>query len=195
MSPTDERNRPSAPIDDLPTLEAGRIRLRGFREADFEDFYAVHADPRVMRYWSFPAWTERSQGRARFADAMAGRDADEKLCWAIADTNDNRLIGGVTVFSIDRPQGRAEIGYALRSDHWGRGLAREALQLALAHAFGPLGLRRIEADIDPRNTASCALAERVGFLREGVLRERWQVAGELQDSAMYGLLARDWHAH
>lgn len=180
--------------DDLPELAAERIRLRGFRTDDLDDFYAVHADPRVMRYWSFPAWTERSQAHARFASAMSGRDPDKLLCWVIAERADDRLIGGVTLFAIDRAQGRAEIGYALHADHWGCGLAREALRLALAHAFDTLGLRRIEADIDPRNTASCALAERMGFVREGVLRERWQVAGELQDSAIYGLLARDWRA-
>lgn len=182
------------PHDDLPVLESARLRLRGFRDDDLADLYAVHSDPQVMRYWSFPAWTELAQARERLANAMGGRDAQRLLCWALAERTDDRLVGGVTLFSIDRAQGRAEIGYSLRSDRWGRGLAREAMQLALAHAFGALGLRRVEADIDPRNGASCALAERLGFVREGVLRERWQVAGELQDSAMYGLLARDWHA-
>lgn len=194
MPTFDESGRAPAPIDELPTLEASRIRLRGFRDADFENFHALHADPRVMRYWSFPAWTERSQARARFADAMSGRHADDKLCWVITQNNHDRLIGGVTLFSIDRTQGRAEIGYALHCDHWGRGLAHEALRLALAHAFDALELRRLEADIDPRNSASCALAERMGFVREGLLRERWCVADELQDSAVYGLLARDWRA-
>lgn len=178
--------------DDLPVLAGERIRLRGFREDDLHDLYAVHSDVEVMRYWSFPAWTELSQARERLANARAGRDAERLLCWAIADRDDDRVIGGVTLFAIDRAQGRAEIGYSLRSDQWGRGLAREALQLALAHAFDTLGLRRVEADIDPRNTRSCGLAERMGFVREGVLRERWLVADALQDSAMYGLLARDW---
>ena len=180
--------------DDLPLVAGDRVHLRAHHDGDLDDLYAVHADPRVMRYWSFPAWTERAQSQARLADAMAGRDADRKLCWAIAGRDDDRLIGGVTLFAIDRAQGRAEVGYSLRADHWGRGLASEALQLALDHAFDTLGLRRIEADIDPRNTASCLLAERLGFVREGLLRERWRVADELQDSAIYGLLARDWRA-
>lgn len=180
--------------DDLPLLEGERIRLREFREDDLHDLYAVHSDPEVMRYWSVPTWTDLSQAQDRLANAMSGRDPQRLLCWAIAERGDDRLVGGVTLFSIDRAQGRAEIGYSLRSDRWGRGLAREALQLALAHAFSGLGLRRIEGDIDPRNTASCALVERLGFVREGLLRERWLVAGELQDSAMYGLLARDWRA-
>ncbi|MFD0739228.1 GNAT family N-acetyltransferase [Lysobacter koreensis] len=192
-APTSTQDTASV-LDDLPVLDGERIRLRGFREDDLHDLYAVHSDPQVMRYWSFPAWTELAQAQDRLANAMSGRDPRRLLCWAIAERGDDRLVGGVTLFSIDRAQGRAEVGYSLRSDRWGRGLAREALQLALAHAFDGLGLRRVEADVDPRNAASCALVERFGFVREGLLRERWLVAGELQDSAIYGLLARDWRA-
>ncbi|GAB2613923.1 GNAT family N-acetyltransferase [Novilysobacter erysipheiresistens] len=182
------------PRDDLPLLEGARVRLRGFREDDLGDFYAVHSDPVVNRYWSFPAWTDPSQARDYFASAIGGRDADRMLCWAIADLDNDRLIGATTLFAINRPQGRAEVGYALSASHWGRGLAQEALRLVLGHAFDALELRRIEADIDPRNAGSCRLIERMGFVREGLLRERWCVAGEVSDSAIYGLLATDWRA-
>ena len=177
--------------DDLPTLEGPRIRLRGFREDDLQDFYAVHSDPVVNRYWSFPAWTDVSQARDYFASAIGGRDAGRMLCWAIADLDDDRLIGAATLLAIDRAQARAEIGYALRASHWGRGLAQEALRLVCDHAFDVLELRRIEADIDPRNAGSCRLIERMGFRREGLLRHRWCVAGEVSDSTIYGLLASD----
>ena len=178
----------------LPVLDAGAVRLRPHREGDLEDFFALYSDPQVMRYWSFPAWTHVDQARERFAGALAGHDPSRLLCWALADADSDRLIGGITLFAINAEQGRAEIGYALHSSQWGRGHARAALDRALDHAFGPLGLRRVEADIDPRNAASCRLVARLGFVREGVLRERWCVGGELQDSAMYGLLARDWLA-
>ncbi|MGH8074598.1 MAG: GNAT family N-acetyltransferase [Lysobacter sp.] len=179
------------PTDDLPALEGPRIRLRGFREDDLQDFYEVHSDPVVNRYWSFPAWTEVSQARDYFASAIGGRDAGRMLCWVISERYSDRLVGSTTLFAIDREQGRAEIGYALRASHWGRGYAQEALRLALGHAFDTLGLRRIEADIDPRNAGSCKLVERMGFVREGLLRDRWCVAGEISDSAIYGLLASD----
>ncbi|MEG3192695.1 GNAT family N-acetyltransferase [Lysobacter sp. D1-1-M9] len=191
-------NAPDAPAaaapDDLPVLTGERLRLRGFREDDLPDFFAVHSDPAVNRYWSFPAWTDIAQARDYFADAIAARDATRMLCWVIAERDSDRLIGAATLCAIHREQGRAEIGYALRSSHWGRGYAQDALRLALAHAFEGLALRRVEADIDPRNQGSCRLAERLGFVREGLLRERWHVAGELCDSALYGLLAREWHA-
>ena len=90
-----------------------------------------------------------------------------------------------------RPSGAVEMGYWIARPFWGRGYATEALKLAVDFAFGTLGLARLEDDIDPRNEPSCRLVERIGFIREGLLRERWYVAGEVTDSAMYGLLARE----
>ena len=164
-----------------------RIHLRAFREDDTNALYAIYSDPKVMRYWSYPPWTERSQADAYLSRALAAPDDGTTLAWAIAKHDDDALIGTATLFHIDSEQGRAELGYALAAVHWGRGLAREALRIALTYAFDVLGLRRIEADVDPRNHASCRLLERLGFVREGLLRERWSVAGELQDSAIHGL--------
>jgi RimJ/RimL family protein N-acetyltransferase len=70
----------------------------------------------------------------------------------------------------------------------------EALVAVVDYAFGPLGLRRLEADTDPRNLASQRALERLGFTREGLLRERWQVGDEISDTALFGLLAREWVA-
>ncbi len=178
----------------LPVLDGTRLTLRAHREEDLPAFFALYADPRVTRYWSFPAWTDIEQARERFDGVLDGNDPARMLGWAIATRDDDRLIGGVTLFGINQAQGRAELGYSLHTDHWGHGYAREAVALVLAHAFDVLHLRRIEADIDPRNAASCRLVQRFGFVHEGVLRERWHVAGELCDTALYGLLERDWRA-
>jgi ribosomal-protein-alanine N-acetyltransferase len=83
-------------------------------------------------------------------------------------------------------------GYILGSEHWGRGYANEAQRRLTEFDFGELALHRVEADTHPDNTASLRSLERLGFQREGVLRERWIVAGEVSDSVVLGLLARDW---
>jgi Acetyltransferase (GNAT) domain len=70
----------------------------------------------------------------------------------------------------------------------------EALQAILEFGFGELDLNRIEADIDPRNGASARTLERLGFTKEGYLRERWIVGDEVSDTALYGLLRREWHS-
>jgi RimJ/RimL family protein N-acetyltransferase len=69
---------------------------------------------------------------------------------------------------------------------------REAVGELLRFAFEELGLHRIEADVDPRNVASIRLLERVGFCLEGRMRERWIVGDEINDTAFYGLLRREW---
>ena len=84
---------------------------------------------------------------------------------------------------------------AIGSERLGAGdarYAREALTVLLDHAFSSLGLRRIEADVDPRNQGSLNTLEALGFRREGYLRQRWRVAGEIQDSVLMGLLASEW---
>jgi RimJ/RimL family protein N-acetyltransferase len=175
----------------LPLLESERLRLRGYRMQDLDAVLALYSDPRVMRYWSFPPWREPAQARAYLERAMAECAAGAVLAWALADRASDLLIGTATLHSLHREQGRAELGYSLSPQWQGRGLASEALRLVIGHAFGPMRLRRLEADVDPRNLPSCRLLERLGFHREGLLRARWRVAGEDCDSAMYGLLAHE----
>jgi len=70
----------------------------------------------------------------------------------------------------------------------------EAMQALVAFSFEQLGLRRLEAEVDPRNIASARLLVRLGFVEEGRLRQRWTRKGETTDSRFYGLLRADWSA-
>lgn len=177
-----------------PILEGARVRLRPYRAGDREALLAVFGDPGVVRYWSFPVWTSLAEADAFLAPLLAPRAPDDEptsVPWAIADLATDALLGTTTIFALQREQQRAEVGYSLASAYQGRGLASEAVTLALGHAFDVLELRRVEADVDPRNLPSCKLLERLGFKREGLLRERWNVNGEICDTALYGLLARE----
>ena len=177
---------------DQPELHTPRLRLREFRMDDAPVLFAIHSDPQVMRYWSYPAWTEMAQAERKVADILRQRREDGLLVWAICDATGDRLLGSCAVFDIRPEQGRAEIGYSLHRDWHGRGLASEALRAVLHYLFDGLGLRRIEADTDPRNTPSRRVLEKLGFVHEGLLRQRWDVNGELCDTALYGLLRREF---
>lgn len=176
----------------VPVLESPRLQLRTITRGDLDRIYALYSDPRSMRYWSFPAWTELQQARDWFQRQQDFCTQEEVWPWAVVRREDDRLIGLFTLFAVNRLQRRAEFGYLLDSAQWGHGYAQEAARLVLAYAFDALELARVEADIDPRNIASCRLVERLGFQREGLLRERWHVAGETTDTAFYGLLAREF---
>lgn len=177
--------------DRLPTLEGARVRLRAPRQADAAAVFRVYSDPRVLRYWSHGPWTDTAQADDWIARSATGFAERAFLQWVVASAEDDAVIGSTTLFACRAQHRRCEIGYALAAAYWGRGYAREALALALAEAFGPLRLHRVEADIDPRNLASIRLVEALGFRHEGTLRARYHVGAEVQDSAIYGLLASD----
>jgi len=164
------------------------VTLRSLRADDVDDLYTLFADAEVTRHWSFAAWTRRAQAE-EYLRLRLSLLPPAVYCWAIA--HDDRLIGSVTLFVLDGARG-GEIGYALAPAHQGRGLASEALRLAIAHAFDVLELARIEADVDPRNEASWRLLERLGFRREALLHDRCRRGDEVGDAAIYGLLRADW---
>ena len=176
----------------LPTIDAERVSLRWISAADTDAFYAIYSNPEVMRYWSTPPLADREAAAKLIREIHEGWQRHAILKWGIALRSDDQLIGSITLFNLDFNHRRAEIGYALGRDHWGRGYMNEALRAVLKYAFEVLHLNRIEADVDPRNAASIKTVERLGFQREGYLRERWQVSGEIQDAFFYGLLRREW---
>ena len=88
----------------------------------------------------------------------------------------------------------AYLGYYALAPFAGRGLMREGVELLLTHAFGPLALHRVEANVQPDNAASLRLVERVGFAREGYSRRYVKIAGQWRDHVRYALLAEDWRS-
>lgn len=183
-----------ADVTSLPVLETERLRIRPVTMADTDDLFAVFSSPRVMRYWSSPAMRERAEAVAYIQSIFDFFTERSLFQWGIALRADDRLIGTCTLFALDATHRRCEIGYALHDAHWRRGIMSEVLTRLFDFAFDELRIHRIEADVDPRNDASMGLLERLGFRREGYLRERWFVNDEIQDAAFLGLLAPDWRA-
>ena len=180
-----------AALPAFPQLHGKRVRLRGPTAGDTDDLFALFSDPAVMRYWSRAPMRERGEAEGLIGEMLEAFDKRELINWAIAG-HDDRVIGTCTLFRFDPRHRRAEVGYALRSDHWGRGLASEAVSLAIDWALRTLDLHRVEADIDPRNDASRRVLERLGFRSEGVLRERFFVGDSATDSELFGVLATEW---
>jgi RimJ/RimL family protein N-acetyltransferase len=180
--------------DTLPTLDAPRVRLRWLTADDVDGLHDIFSDETMMRFWSSPAMKQRAEAEALLAKVHQGFAEKSAFQWGIERKDDGRLLGTCTLFQVHAANQRAEIGYALASAYWKKGYMLEALTALLDYAFGPMKLRRLEADIDPRNGNSMRIVGKLGFRQEGLLRERWNVAGEIQDSAVLGLLAREWEA-
>ena len=178
-----------------PTLlHSARLRLRFLAAADAPALFAIFSDPQAMRYWSSAPWLGLAQAEAHVDQSQQGYLDGSTLRFGIELKDSGALIGTATLYAFDRRNRRCEVGYMLAREHWGRGYMPEALAALFEHGFGALDLHRIEADIHPDNAASASLLERLHFRREGHLRERWFVNGELSDSVIYGLLRADWQA-
>jgi RimJ/RimL family protein N-acetyltransferase len=180
--------------DRFPVLTTERLVLREATDHDVEPTFAMQTDPEVMRYWSSLPMHEITEARATVEQSKEYFIERTALRWVITLHGDDAMIGTASLFHLSEQNGRAEIGYALARAYWGKGYMREALTAVVDYAFGPFGLRRLEADIDPRNLRSVHALEQLGFVREGLLRERWQVGDEISDTAFMGLLAREWTA-
>ena len=181
------------PFDQL-TLSTERLLLRPLRVDDAEALFRMHTDLQVMRYLSTPPWQSVALAEELIAKDLAALPAGQHLRLGLVERSAWALVGSCSLFAFNEQCRRAELGYMLARPHWGVGLMHEALRAVVAFAFDGLKLNRIEADIDPRNSASARSLARLGFVEEGYLRERWIVDGEVSDTALYGLLRSDWLA-
>ena len=102
-------------------------------------------------------------------------------------------LAGALSLTIIRYTRSAEIGYWIGGDYEGRGLVTRAAAALLDQAFGPLGLDRVSLHTDPANERSRAVARRLGFVEEGLLRQGTAFPNERRDELVYGLLAQEWH--
>ena len=175
-------------------METKRLRLRPLREEDASVFFEVWSDPESVRYFSFPPLKGIEQAQARIADKLQASSYGKSVIFVIESKDSGEVLGDCGMHNGEPICQRAEIGYCLARRHWGKGYMTEAIDALIEYGFKKAGLRRIEADIDPRNLPSILLVERLGFKREGYLRERWVTGrGEVADTVLYGLIQSDRH--
>lgn len=175
----------------LPTLSSQRLSLCWIDYADVSGIYHIYSDGQVTRYWSQAAFSHQDDAHIYIESIHHGFDDGKLFQWGICTKGSQKLIGTCSLSDISASQGRAHLEIAISSEHWGHGYGREAMGVLIKHAFGDMGLRRLEADVNPHNARYLKSLETLGFKREGYLRQRWQVAGELQDSVVLGLLKSD----
>lgn len=171
-------------------ISTRRLHLRPFRTGDTEAVLAYANDPEWVRYLvniPCPFTLEDAESFIyRFSDLSRW---DELPMFAV--TIEDTAIGSVYL-NLDFQNDRAELGYDLARIHWGKGLATEAVASVLDWAFGNLPLHRIFATVDRRNTQSVRVLEKLGMIKEGLLRQHVKWNGEYRDNYYYGLLKKDW---
>ncbi len=105
---------------------------------------------------------------------------------------DDQVVGAISYNSIDRSNRSVEIGYWLAAGHQGKGVITKACRAMVDHAFSELALNRVVIRCGVGNTKSCAIARRLGFKQEGVLRQAGWLYDHFIDLEIYSMLASEW---
>jgi [ribosomal protein S5]-alanine N-acetyltransferase len=177
-----------------PTLHTARLRLRPFDESDARDLFTLHHSARVLRYWDAPPWNEPRRAEAFLVACRQMAQAGTGARLAVDRERDGAFIGWCSISRWNRQHRSAALGYCFTEAAWGNGYGTEAAGAVVRWAFETLDLNRVQAETDTRNLASARVLEKLGFVREGTLREDCVVNGEVSDSWVYGLIRRQWAA-
>jgi ribosomal-protein-alanine N-acetyltransferase len=178
----------------FPTLTGERIVLRELRPADAADLFVWRSDPVVQRYNSVPLQTV-AEADALIDELRREYAAETAIHWAVTLHDEDRAIGLFGFVGWERGHRRADIGYDLRRDYWGQGIATEALAAMLRFGFGAMDLNRVEAQTIADNHESVRLLRRLGFQRDGLRRSySWEEDGTFHDGAIYGLLRSEYES-
>jgi [ribosomal protein S5]-alanine N-acetyltransferase len=174
----------------VATRPGGRVELRDLVLADRDAFLEMVRESRDLhRPWTYPP--ERAD---QFEDLVSRTSRDDFKCLAAVLADGGDLVGIFTVSQIVRGYFQsAYLGYYANARHAGKGLMSEAMRLVLDHAFGPLSLHRLEANIQPGNAPSIALARGAGFRLEGYSPRYLLIGGRWRDHERYAITA-DEHA-
>jgi RimJ/RimL family protein N-acetyltransferase len=154
-----------------PPLSDGVVTLRPWVDTDAPAVADACRDPDISRWIDdIPKPYTRADARAYIATSRRGWKDGTLWAFAVTDTVTGEVIGSCGLGWSDRAHGVAEIGYWVRANTRGRGVATRAVRLASRWAFEDCGVQRLQLRADVENTVSQRVAERAGFRREGVLR-------------------------
>ena len=172
-----------------------RLALRPFRRKDTALVHdAVRASqPELAEYLPWAVNYQRSVTAQFVKDSIGAWASGRAYDFAIrSQENDDRHLGNVSVWFVSRANLVGEVGYWIRTDVTGKGIGTEATARALQVAFEELNMHRVTARIAVGNVASERVVQKLGFLKEGTLRDEVKVGNQWLDHTVWGLLDREW---
>ncbi|XP_065863282.1 uncharacterized protein [Euphorbia lathyris] len=167
--------------------EFSDLSLRPLCISDVDDFMVWASDEKVTQFCSYGPYTTKQQGIDYITNKV------EPHPWFMAICLNNKPIGAV---SVSKNSGdeicRGELGYVVGSEYWGKGIATWAVRKVANTIFKEWPeLERLEALTEVENVGSQKVLEKVGFVREGVLRKYWILKGTTRDAVIFSLLSTD----
>jgi [ribosomal protein S5]-alanine N-acetyltransferase len=174
--------------DDFPSIETARLLLRPLAAGDLDFVFQHFSDPKVGRYLvdeePLTTWAQAQE----IVDFYVSPGARTYNRWVIVRKLDGQAIGTCGFHRWSKQHNHAEVGYDLTPPAWGQGIMTEAMTAVRDHGFARLKLNRIEALVHPDNAPSIRLLERLGFQKEGLLRQYCRQGDMYHDTWLLSLL-------
>ena len=179
----------------MDNITTDRLIIRLAKPDDAEEIYSYRSDTIENRYQGW--FPESAEEVHNYITNMPVNIDVADICFqfAIINKNENRLIGDMGIIFTGHEKMQAEIGCTLNTDFQGKGYATEALTAMVNYLFVALKKHRVVASIDPRNTASIRLIERLGFRKEAHFKESYYLRGNWVDDIIYAKLKTEWVNH
>ncbi|HAT4245019.1 TPA: GNAT family N-acetyltransferase [Clostridium perfringens] len=178
---------------EFPIIESERFILKEIEEKHRNHFISLFSDEDIMKYSGTEVYNPEKQVEFYFKKVKLMYKEKKGIRWAIINKESKAFIGDIGLYNIDFYSNNTEIGYTIEKNFWRKGVASECIKAIENFAFKILNMNRIIAMIDSNNTSSIKLSEKLGFHKDGILREHYynKSKDEYINICVYSLIKSD----
>lgn len=160
-------------MSQFPILETKRFVLRQLKHDDSKEIFQYFSMDEVTKFYDLESFTNIEQAEELIRRWNQRFKKNQGIRWGITLRSESRVIGTCGFHSWMKNHYKAEIGYELTPEYWRQGFMTEVIQKIIEFGFNNLGLNRIDAFVEPENTGSRKVLEKVGLREEGILKEHF----------------------
>ncbi len=179
-------------FDAFPNLESKRLHFTKIQMSDSNDILKIRSSELVMKYMDTKKVESIIDSENFIKSIIETYKNKSGISWGIVEKCSNNFIGYFGFWKLISEHCRAEIGYALKPEHWRKGYMTETLRTMIVFGFNKIKLHKIEANLNPDNINSIKLLEKFGFKKEAYFRENVLFNNRFLDSIIYSLLQKDF---
>jgi ribosomal-protein-alanine N-acetyltransferase len=179
-----------AEVLELPEIETERLVLRALTWDDMDFIFHHFGQDEINEFSSYDNLRSMDEAMDLYTNYLAPSPTAFRLGLVLKETKE--LIGTIGYYRWSKKDLTAMLGADLAKEHWGKGLMHEALVEAIRFGFEVMELNRIEATANAKNVRSLTLAERLGFKKEGLQRQKYRYKGQFHDEVLLSILKEDW---
>ena len=175
----------------FPQIKTTRLVLRQHLDADTKAYFEIMSNPNILRYYGKSPLSSQYAAKKEIESIRSNFNSGVSIKWALILEEDSTYIGNIGASGLKLPHNRATLSIIIHSNFWGQGLAKEALNASIKYLFDEMKLHRLEVYVDPKNIRAVEVFKKIGFQKEGILRDYEFEQGNYIDIAIYSFIKQD----